>query len=316
MISIVIPIFNEEQNIPNLYSRLTKASILWKHDYEVIFVDDGSVDNSAIMLRGLVRKDVRIKVIKLSRNFGHQAAISAGIKYARGEAVIIMDGDLQDPPEELPRFLEKWKEGFHVVYAIRRKRKESLFKRVCYKIFYRLLRMTSEIKIPLDSGDFCVMDRKVVNVLTQEMTEQHRFVRGLRAYAGFRQIGIEYERANRQAGEVKYTFAKLLKLALDGIFDFSTIPLKIATVFGIIISIPSFLLGVFFIAHRIFDFKVLGYSPSDTPGLASLAVGMFFLGGVMLIMLGIIGEYLGRIYYEVKRRPFFIVEDIFQNEVE
>lgn len=314
MISIVIPIFNEEENIDNLYSRLTNAAILWHHDYEVIFVDDGSIDNSTLMLKQLVKKDRRIKSIKLSRNFGHQAAISAGLKHAKGDAVVIMDGDLQDPPEELPRFLAKWKEGYHVVYAVRRKRKENLIKRFSYSVFYRLLRMTSEIDIPLDSGDFCVMDRKVVNVLTQEMTEQNRFVRGLRAYAGFRQIGIEYERANRYAGEVKYTFSKLLKLALDGLFDFSTFPLKIATVMGLLIAFPSFLLGVFFIVHRIFNFKVLGYSPSDTPGLASLAVGMFFLGGVMLIMLGIIGEYLGRIYYEVKRRPFYIIEDFFEHE--
>ena len=310
MISIVIPIYNEEDNLPNLHKRLTEAAPLWKEDYEVLLVDDGSIDSSIDLMMEICRKDSHFRIVKLSRNFGHQAAISAGIKVSKGKAVVIMDGDLQDPPEELPRFLEKWRKGYHVVYAIRRHRKESFLKRICYSVFYRLLKIASDIQIPLDSGDFCVMDRKVVNVLNNEMAEQSRFVRGLRAYAGFKQIGVEYERAERYAGTVKYTFGKLLKLALDGLFDFSTLPLKFATFLGIFISLPSFLIGVFFIIHRIFDFKVLGYSPSDTPGLASLAVGMFFLGGVMLLILGIMGEYLARIYFEVKRRPFYIIEEI------
>jgi dolichol-phosphate mannosyltransferase len=197
-----------------------------------------------------------------------------------------------------------------VVYAIRTKRKEGFFKKVAYKSFYRLLKVISNIDIPLDSGDFCVMDKKVVKVLNNDITEQSRFVRGLRAYSGFKQIGIEYERAERAAGEVKYTFKKLMKLAIDGLLDFSTFPLRIATYLGLFISLPSFFIGIFFIIHRIFNFKILGYSPSDTPGLASLAVGVFFIGGVILLILGIIGEYIGRIYFEVKRRPFYIVEEI------
>lgn len=314
MISIVIPLLNEEENIEQLYTRLSKASSLWNEDYEILLIDDGSTDNTYFMLKRIQQKDSHIKIIKFSRNFGHQAAISAGIKHAKGDAVIIMDGDLQDPPEELPRFLEKWREGYQVVYAIRTKRKEGFFKKIAYKLFYRTLSAISEIQIPLDSGDFCVMDRKVVKVLNQDMQEHSRFVRGLRAYAGFKQIGVEYERAERAAGEVKYTFKKLLKLALDGLFDFSTVPLRVATYMGFIISIPSFLVGIFFIIHRIFNFKMFGYSPSDTPGLATLAVGMFFMGGVMMIMLGVIGEYISRIYFEVKKRPFYIIEDILDND--
>ncbi|MEX0982233.1 MAG: glycosyltransferase family 2 protein [Bacteroidales bacterium] len=311
MISIVIPLYNEEENVPHLYARLTEAAPLWKEPYEIIFVDDGSYDQTLSLLQNLCKKDKQIKTIRLSRNFGHQAAISAGIRQAKGDAVVIMDGDLQDPPEELPRFLEKWREGYQVVYAIRKNRKEPFFKKIAYKLFYRLLGMISNINMPLDSGDFCVMDRKVVQVLNNDMTEHSRFVRGLRAYAGFRQTGVEYERAERAAGEVKYTFRKLLKLALDGLLDFSTFPLRIATYLGFLIAIPSFFVGLFFVIHRIFDFKFLGHSAADTPGLASLAVGVFFLGGVIMIMLGVIGEYIGRIYFEVKKRPFYIIDEIY-----
>jgi dolichol-phosphate mannosyltransferase len=311
MISIVIPLFNEEENVDQLYKRLTAASPLWQDEYEILFVDDGSFDNTFPMLMKICDVDKHIRIVKLSRNFGHQAAISAGIKNAKGDAVVIMDGDLQDPPEELPKFLAKWREGYHVVYAIRTKRKEGFFKKMAYRSFYRLLKVISNIDIPLDSGDFCVMDKKIVKVLNYDITEQSRFVRGLRAYSGYKQIGIEYERAERAAGEVKYTFKKLMKLAIDGLLDFSTFPLRIATYLGLFISLPSFFVGIFFIIHRIFNFKVLGYSPSDTPGLASLAVGVFFIGGVILLILGIIGEYIGRIYFEVKRRPFYIVEEVY-----
>jgi polyisoprenyl-phosphate glycosyltransferase len=313
MISIVIPIYNEEENIHHLQKRLVEASPLWVEDFEIIFVDDGSIDNSLKLMREIASRDSRFKIIKLSRNFGHQAAISAGIKKAVGDAVIVMDGDLQDPPEELPRFLEKWRQGYHVVYAIRKKRKEVFYKRWAYSLFYRILAKISNIDIPLDSGDFCVMDKKVVNVLNNEMIEQNRFVRGLRAYAGYKQIGVEYDRAERAAGEVKYTFRKLVRLAFDGLFDFSTFPLRMASYLGLIVSFFSFVIGIFFIVHRIFNFKVLGYSPADVPGTASLAVGIFFLGGITLIILGIIGEYVGRIYFEVKKRPFYIIEEIYNS---
>ncbi|MGB0175858.1 MAG: glycosyltransferase family 2 protein, partial [Owenweeksia sp.] len=206
MISIVIPIYNEEEVIPKLIARLKSASPLWKDSFEVVLVDDGSRDASLELLKAESEKDSRFRVVKLSRNFGHQAAISAGIWEAKGDAVIVMDGDLQDPPEELPRFLEKWREGYEVVYAVRTKRKEGPFKKMAYKIFYRILRVISDIEIPLDSGDFCVMDRKVVDTLKYKMPEKIRFVRGLRAYSGFKQIGVKYERSERAAGEVKYTF--------------------------------------------------------------------------------------------------------------
>lgn len=309
MISIVIPLFNETENIDELYNRLTAASPSWNDDYEIILVDDGSFDNTFERIEEFSKKDLHIKCVKLSRNFGHQAAISAGLKYAKGDGVIIMDGDLQDPPETLYMFLDKWREGYHVVYAIRTKRKEGFFKKLAYKIFYRALKMISNIDIPLDSGDFCVMDKKVVKVLNTEMVEQSRFIRGLRAYAGFKQIGVEYERQDRAAGEVKYTMRKLFKLAIDGLLDFSTFPLRVATYLGFLIAIPSFLVGLFFVIHRILGFKLFGYSPADTPGVATLAVGVFFLGGVIMVILGVIGEYIGKIYFEVKRRPFYIVEE-------
>ena len=310
MISIVIPLFNEEENIPQLQSRLIEATSKWSLPFEAVLVNDGSSDNTPQMLDELAKKDSRFRIIHFSRNFGHQPAISAGIKHAKGNAVIIMDGDLQDPPEILQRFIDKWQEGYEVVYAIRTKRKEGFFKKLGYATFYRVLRFVSDIEIPLDSGDFCLMDRKVVNALNHEMPENIRFVRGLRAYAGFKQIGVAYERDERAAGEVKYTFKKLMGLAIDGLIGFSIFPLRLATYFGFLVAFPSFLACLFFILHRILGFKILGYSPQDTPGIATLAVAIFFLGGIILIILGIIGEYLGRIYIEVKRRPFYIVSSI------
>jgi dolichol-phosphate mannosyltransferase len=314
MISIVIPIFNEEENLQNLYTRLTAAAPSWGEDYEIVLVDDGSRDSSLTMMRVMAEKDAHVRVVKLSRNFGHQPAISAGIKIAKGDAIVIMDGDLQDPPEELHRFLAKWREGYEVVYAIRTKRKEGFFKKMAYSTFYRILAWISDIEIPLDSGDFCVMDRKVVNVLVHEMPEQLRFVRGMRAYSGFKQIGVTYERAERAAGEVKYTFKKLVQLALDGLFGFSSFPLRLATYMGFLISIPSFIIGIFFVLHRLIGFKVFGHAPEETPGTASLAVGMYFLGGVILIILGILGEYIGRIYIEVKKRPFFVIDEVIEKK--
>ncbi|MCH8905353.1 MAG: glycosyltransferase, partial [Bacteroidetes bacterium] len=260
--------------------------------------------------------DSHFKIVKLSRNFGHQAAVTAGMKYVKGDAIMIMDSDLQDPPEEISRFLEKWREGYDVVYAIRTKRKESIFKRMAYNTFYKIFRLISNLEIPLNAGDFCLMDRKVLDVMNREMPESRRFLRGLRTYAGFKQIGVEYERAERVAGKSHYTFRKLLTFALDGLFDFSTFPLRIATYIGFLISIPSFMIGTYYIVQKVFGFKLFGYFPSETPGLATLAVGMFFLSGIMLIILGIIGEYIGRIYLEVKGRPFYIVEEVFVKEQE
>jgi glycosyltransferase involved in cell wall biosynthesis len=314
MISIVIPIFEEEDNLPVLHERLTAASQDWNEDYEIVFVDDGSRDRSLAVMKELGRSDPHVRVVKLSRNFGHQPAISAGIYHARGDGVIVMDGDLQDPPEVLTQFIERWREGYQVVYAIRRKRKEALPKRLAYAAFYRILRWVSDIDIPLDSGDFCLMDRRVVDSMVDELPERIRFVRGLRAYLGFKQVGVEYERSERAGGEPKYTFGSLVKLAVSGVLGFSFLPLRLATYLGFLVAVPSFLVSFFFIVHRLVGFPVLGRYATETPGLASLASGLFFLCGVILIIMGILGEYIGRIYVEVKRRPGFIVDCVIPAE--
>lgn len=311
MISLVIPIFNEEENVNLLYQRLKNTATSWSEDYEVLFIDDGSVDDSYKLMKEISDKDEKFKIIKLSRNFGHQAAISAGIALSEGESVIIMDADLQDPPELVSQFLEEWRNGIDVVYAVRKNRKENLVKRASYNLFYRILqKIADDIDIPIDAGDFCLMDRKVVKVLN-DMPEKTRFVRGLRAFSGFKQKGIEYDRPRRAAGTPKYNFNRLIRLAMDGILDFSIVPLRISTYMGAVISVSSFFIGLFFIIHRLFNFNIFGYSPTDTPGLASLAVGIFFLGGIILLTLGIIGEYTGRIYLEVKQRPPYIIEHIY-----
>ena len=312
MISIVIPIFDEAEVLPVLIARLLKTAEEWSHEFEIIFVDDGSTDDSIKTIQSLTVGRKNVRIVKLSRNFGHQAAITAGLQQASGQAIIIMDADLQDPPEALDTFITEWKNGNDVVYAIRQNRKENLLKKIAYKGFYRLLSLISDLEIPLDSGDFCLMDRKVVDVLLKELPENIRFIRGLRTFAGFKQTGVKVERGKRAAGKPKYGFKKLMGLAFDGIFGFSLMPLRIASYMGLIIAIPSFLIGTFFIIHRIFNFKLFGYSPTDTPGLASLTTGIFFLGGITLIILGIIGEYLGRIYIEVKRRPAFLVEEVIE----
>ena len=313
MISVVVPIHNEAENISLLIDRVRAASTAWKDDYELILVDDGSTDDSLARMLAAAQTDPSISAVKLSRNFGHQAAISAGIQQARGHAVAIIDGDLQDPPEELARFVAKWREGYDVVFGIRRRRKEGLWKRLAYSGFYRLLHRVSDVDMPLDSGDFCLMDRKVVDALTQAFPEQIRFVRGLRAFLGFRQVGLEYERHPRAAGKPSYRLTSLIRLAVDGLLSFSMLPLRLASYLGFLIAVPSFVIGLYFILHRIFEFPVFGHRATETPGLATLAVGLYFLGGLILIILGIMGEYLGRIYIEVKRRPQFIVESVYRS---
>jgi glycosyltransferase involved in cell wall biosynthesis len=288
MISVVVPCYNEE--------------------FEVILVDDGSDEATWQGIEAIHRRDPRWKAVRFSRNFGHQTAVSAGIALAGGQAVIVIDADLQDPPEQLHRFLDKWREGYEVVYGLRRKRKEGLVKRACYHGFYRILAGISQPPIPVDSGDFCLMDRKVVDLL-KSMPERNRFVRGLRAWVGFRQIGLEYERQARGAGRPKYTFGKLRKLAVDGILSFSTWPLRLATRLGLIVSTVAFLGAVFTFVQRVFAdwFDKIGLGP--VPGFATIVIAILFLGGVQLICLGIIGEYIGRIYDEVKGRPSWIVRE-------
>jgi glycosyltransferase involved in cell wall biosynthesis len=301
MYSIVIPIYNEEAVVPELYRRLKVVIDSFDAPAEVIFVDDGSADSTFQQLSGLAAADKRVKVLRFSRNFGHQIAISAGIDHASGDAVVLMDGDLQDPPEVLPKFIERWRAGNDVVYAVRKKRKENVLKRAAYAVFYRLLKKLSYLDIPLDSGDFCLMDKRVVRTIRQ-LPERNRFVRGLRTWAGFRQVGLEYERDARFAGEPKYTFGKLVKLAYDGIFSFSTIPLRLAVYAGFTFASVAFLGGMFITYRKLF------YG-IDVQGWTSIIVVSTFLGGIILMMIGVIGEYVGRIYDEVKQRPLYIVQD-------
>lgn len=299
--SIVIPVYNEEENLLELYHRLKKVLVNLDELYEIIFVNDGSMDRTRDIIYELRNSDPNIKLISFSRNFGHQTSVSAGLDFASGHATIMMDGDLQDPPEIIPRLIEKWQEGYKVVYALRKKRKEGLFKRFAYSTFYRLLKKISYIDIPLDSGDFSLIDRKVVDLLIK-MPERNKFIRGLRAWVGFQQIGIEYERDKRYAGEPKYSLNKLLNLALDGLISFSYAPLKLATSFGFVVSGFAFFGAIFTFIQRI--------TIGTIPGFATTVISILFLGGIQLMTIGILGEYIGRIYDEVKQRPLYIVEEI------
>ena len=302
-LSIVTPIYDEEKNIQQLYQRLTETLIKLNISYEIIFVDDGSKDASPFLMEQLYSQDpLHVQCVYLSRNFGHQPAISAGLKQSRGKAVIVMDADLQDPPEMIPQFLEKWKQGFQVVYAVREKRKESIFKRAAYYSFYRILKSISRIEIPLDTGDFCLMDRSVVDVICR-LPESNRFVRGLRSWAGYKQTGLVYERDARFAGETKYTFRKLLNLAMDGLISFSYLPLRLATILGFVVSALSILLGLYYFTRALFFGLGL-------PGFATIVVLVSFIGGFQLITIGISGEYIGHILDEVKHRPSFVIEKV------
>jgi dolichol-phosphate mannosyltransferase len=298
-LSVVIPVFNEEENVPVLYSRLVTVLERIQISFEIIFVDDGSSDGSLAAIQQFSTADPRIQIVELARNFGHQVAITAGLDHAQGKAVIVMDGDLQDPPEVLPQFIAKWREGHDVVYAIREQRKEGWLQRTSYAAFYRLLRHVSSIDIPLDAGDFCVMDRRVVDLL-KSMPERSRFVRGIRSWVGLSQVGLPFERRARHAGASKYTVGRLILLALDGLISFSYVPLRVITALGLSVSVLSLFLAVFFFVKKL----LYGLSP---PGYASVIVSIFFLAGIQLITLGVIGEYVGRIFEEAKRRPMYIL---------
>ena len=301
-LSVVIPVYNEEENIPTLYDRLLRALEGANIDFEIVFVDDGSCDQSIPKLNEIAASDKRVTVVELARNFGHQVAITAGLDFACGKAVAVMDADLQDPPEVLPQFVAKWREGHEVVYAIRARRQETWFLRASYAAFYRLLRRVANVEIPLDAGDFCVMDRRVVDLL-KSMPERNRFVRGIRSWVGFSQVGLPFERHARHAGASKYTFGRLTLLALDGLFSFSYVPLRVITVLGFSISLLSILAALFYAITRL----LTGLGP---PGFATLVVAVFFLAGVQLITIGVIGEYVGRIFEEVKRRPLYIMRKV------
>lgn len=300
--SIIFPIFNEENNILALYERIKKVMDKLKGDYELIFVNDGSFDNTKQLLTDLHKKDDRVKIVNFSRNFGHQTAVSAGMRYSTGEYVAVLDADLQDPPEILSTFFSKLDEGYDTVYAIRKKRKENYIKKLMYALFYRLLRKIADTRIPLDSGDFCVMSRRVVNAINA-LPERNRFIRGLRSWVGFKQIGIEYERSGRYKGETKYTLSKLFKLAFDGIFSFSYVPLQIMFYIGLTALILSFV-GILVALYM----KFLTTNYNRVPGFATTFIMLMFTAGLQLFSLGIMGEYMRRIYDEIKQRPQYIIE--------
>jgi dolichol-phosphate mannosyltransferase len=298
--------YNEQAVLGTLYERLTAAARSWGDDYEVIAVDDGSRDGTLAGLSEIHRRDPRWKVLSFSRNFGHQTAVSAGLHYASGDVAAVMDADLQDPPEELNKLLDQWRAGYHVVYAIRANRKEGVLKRAAYAGFYRLLRKLAAIDIPLDAGDFCLMDRAVVDVLAS-LPERTRFVRGLRCWAGFRQTGVVYDRPARAAGATKYSLGKLVRLAADGIFSFSSAPLKLSSWLGIGCCAASAVLIVALVVWWASNVPLLGMRPGAAVGWTSLFSLVLFLGGLQLLMIGFIGEYLARVFEETKGRPPWVI---------
>ena len=299
-LTVVIPIFNEEETLAELRQRLTATlDGLPDVDWTVLYVNDGSRDRSLEIIEAQRREDPRLRCLDLSRNFGHQAAVSAGLDHADGDAVVVMDGDLQDPPEVVGRFLERWRDGYEIVYAQRRKRKESILKRAAYASFYRLLRWMAKIDLPLDAGDFSLLDRRVVEVL-RSMPEHNRFIRGLRSWVGFRSTGVEYERDERFAGRSKYSLRGLMRLALTGFVGFSTFPLRMAVWLGFAAAAVGFAVAAWATIAKL--------AGAVTPvGWASTVAVILFVGGVQLLVLGVIGEYLGAVYDEVRRRPVYIV---------
>jgi glycosyltransferase involved in cell wall biosynthesis len=303
MISVVIPIYNEALNIDLLYSRLTSVMQSLGQPYELIFINDGSADNSLTLLKKLANQHNEVKYINLSRNFGHQIAVTAGLDRAEGEAVVIIDADLQDPPELIAALYAKMQEGYDVVYAKRKARKgESFMKLITAKLFYRILSAITSISIPVDTGDFRIISQKVVLALRQ-MPEANKFLRGQISWIGYEQTFVEYERSERNAGKTGYTYKKMFKFALDGITAFSNFPIKFVTAMGFFVSFIAFLMIIFSFYVRYFtDIKT-------EPGWASLMVGIMFIGGVQLISLGIIGEYISRINTDVKKRPLYFVKD-------
>ncbi len=300
--SIIAPIWNEVQSIPEFYRRVSEAMDGPGEPWELILVDDGSTDGSTDLIREFANQDQRVKPLIFARNFGHQIAITAGWDYASGQAVIVIDSDLQDPPEVIPDLIAKWREGYEVVYAVRAEREgENWFKLFTASLFYRLIYRITDVDIPFDTGDFRLLDRKVVDVL-KTMRERHRFPRGMAAWVGFRQIGVPYRRAARFAGETKYPFKKMFRLAINAITGFSYFPLQVATFLGFISASISILAIPVVIATRLAGSQAFF-------GQATTLIAVLFLGGVQLISLGILGEYVGRLYDEAKGRPLYIVRE-------
>ncbi len=301
VLGIVIPCYNETVVLDFLLDELRRFMDGQPFATRILFVDDGSMDGTRARLDQAIQEDTRLAVVSLSRNFGHQLAVSAGLQRVTGDVVAVLDADLQDPPHVLGDMLALWTQGYDVVYGVRRSRKENFLLRSAYHVFYRALKRLAYIDIPLDAGDFCLMDRRVVDTLNN-MPEHHRFLRGMRSWTGYRQIGLEYERSRRKAGSSKYTLRKLVRLALDGLISFSSGPLRLAAWLGLFCSFLGFLFIVWSIGSALFLDKV-------PAGWASVSVFVLFFSGIQLLVLGIIGEYVGRIFDEVKRRPLYIVQD-------
>jgi dolichol-phosphate mannosyltransferase len=303
VISVVAPAFNEAANLPLFCQRTTAVLDALGDPWEIILVDDGSADDTRGVIRSLHQQDARIKGLSFSKNFSHQIAITAGLDYARGDAVVIIDSDLQDPPEVIPELIARWREGCQVVYAQREVREgETWFKKVTAAIFYRLIRKMSSVDIPVDTGDFRLLDRRAADAM-RGLREHHRFMRGLAVWIGFKSAAVRYHRAARHAGETKYPLRRMVKLAIDAITNFSYLPLQLASYFGFAVAGISLIAILAVIILRLFVGREL-------TGQATTLVSVLFIGGIQLICLGVIGEYLGRIYDEVKQRPLYIVDDL------
>jgi len=304
LFSVVVPLFNEEEVILETYLRLKKVMDSLKEAYEIIFVNDGSRDKTVIIVNEICEKDSNIKLIDFSRNFGHQTAITAGMDYSEGDAIVVIDADLQDPPEIIPKMIEKWREGYDVVYGKRLERKgDSFFKKFTAKIFYRFMRKMTDVDIPVDTGDFRLIDRKVCDAL-KTINERNRYVRGIISWLGFKQTGLEFVRDKRFAGVTKYPLKKMMKFAFDAITSFSYKPLKLASYAGLLVSALSFAYLLVVLFQKLF------ISGSTVQGWVSLIAVNLFFNGIVLIILGIIGEYIGRIYDEAKGRPLYIVRQL------
>ena len=301
-LSIIIPIYNEEDNIKPLFERLSKVVSQLNIDTEYVFVNDGSKDKSIVLIKELMASDANVRYIDFSRNFGHQVAVTAGLDHCKGKAVVIIDADLQDPPELIIDLYNKWKEGYEVVYAKRRSREgENFLKKYTAKFFYRLLQRITSINIPVDTGDFRIIDRKIVEVL-KNMPEQQKFLRGQISWIGFKQTYIEYDRDARYAGKTGYTYKKMIRFALDGITSYSNLPLKFATITGFLVSGITFLMILYALYSRFI-------SKDYVPGWTSLMLAVLFIGGVQLISIGIIGEYISRLSSNIRNRPLYIIND-------
>ena len=300
-LSVVIPVYNSAEIFPELHRRLVETLSDTVQSYEIIAVVDGCTDSSAEIIKMHTKENPNLKMVELSRNFGHQTAITAGLELSSGEMVVVMDDDLEDQPELLPKFLSKAQEGYDVVYGIRKKRKVSISRRLAFSFFYRLLNRLSAIDMPYDSGDFCLMKRPIVEALNA-MPETNRYIRGLRTWLGLKQVGIEYERGRRPTGQSGYRLINYIKLAMDGILSFSYKPLTYVSVIGFVVASASFLAGMRLIILKFTQESI------DVPGWASIMVAVLFIGGVQLISVGILGQYIARIYDEVKQRPKFIIK--------